>query len=165
MGRDAIRHFKNFLRDAYGVAAVEFALIAPVLIFMMVGVVDYGLYVARTMQTDNLTDAAITYITRAVNNDPALLDTPEYLKNDVVADVTSQAPFTVSEDDVTMPDSLPICECGDGTSVECGGDCGEGDYVHRYVEITVNVSHNTLFSYPGLPDNVQITRTMRRQVQ
>lgn len=49
------RKFKHFLASDDGVAAVEFAMVAPVLIFMMFGIIETGLVYAADITLKNAT--------------------------------------------------------------------------------------------------------------
>ena len=47
-----IKKNKNIFLDSSGIAAVEFAFIAPILITLFIGVVDLGLYMNDKMKLD-----------------------------------------------------------------------------------------------------------------
>ena len=54
--------------DQRGAAAVEFAIIGPLLLLLMAGLVDYGFYVAQSMRLGNVVQGVLQY--GAHNNAP-----------------------------------------------------------------------------------------------
>ena len=47
--------------DQRGAAVVEFAIIAPLLLLLMAGLVDYGFYVAQSMRLGNVVQGVLQY--------------------------------------------------------------------------------------------------------
>lgn len=47
--------------DQRGAAAVEFAIIGPVLLLLMAGLIDYGFYVAQSMRLGNVVQGVLQY--------------------------------------------------------------------------------------------------------
>lgn len=60
MGK-ALRAFRRLLRDVRGVAAIEFALVAPVLILLTVGTVDVGRLVWSASMLDHMARETTRY--------------------------------------------------------------------------------------------------------
>jgi Flp pilus assembly protein TadG len=54
---NALLRLRSFLRDTGGVAAVEFVLCLPVVMFPLVGVVDLGVFATQRMQVDAASQA------------------------------------------------------------------------------------------------------------
>ena len=50
---------KSYLKDKTGIAAVEFALLFPPLVLMMVGAIDFGVYMNHKMKVENAARAAV----------------------------------------------------------------------------------------------------------
>ncbi|MCB1556674.1 MAG: pilus assembly protein [Alphaproteobacteria bacterium] len=57
-----IRLLGNLLRNREGVAATEFALIAPVFALFLAGVFDYGMYINTNMRMENTARSAAEYV-------------------------------------------------------------------------------------------------------
>ena len=90
-----------------GVAAMEFALIAPIIIAMLLGAFDLGLWVWLVMQLEAALIAAAHY----AQEFPEDQTTITYL-------ITSQLPTSITGADgftVTVPESPGPCPSGTGT--------------------------------------------------
>lgn len=124
-----------------GQALVELALIAPILIILMLGVIDYGrVYFAYVSVTNGArvgadyaaigpTQAADTAAIKAA----ALGDT-----GDLLAQSSTNPDVTV----VTANDS-------------------QG---RLYADVTMTYTFSTLFPWPGLPTSINVERTVRSRV-
>lgn len=154
----------NFLRNKDGVAAVEFALIAPVIVFLIMGMVDYGLYMNATMKLENTARTAAAYLYEG--------GTIENLEDDVYL----PSSLGLSEENIdTLTTRVEyICECIDGDPVDCDMDCGdvsggsdsdEDTYMRRYMELTLTKQHTPLISYPGLSEAMTLGGFVRLQVE
>ncbi len=128
-------------RNDRGQALVELALIAPVLIILMLGVIDYGrVYFAYVSVTNGArigADYASGSATRAADTAgikaAALGDT---------TDLLDQSPTNPEVTVVTANDS-------------------QGQL---YADVTMTYTFSTLFPWPGLPTSIDIERTVRSRV-
>lgn len=153
-------HVLKIAKDSSGVAAVEFALIAPALLLLLIGMVDYGLYMNSTMKIENVARAAAEYLYEGGNSDS------------LVADVFLPSNLDLTED--TVDESLSYtanyyCECVDGDVVECDGTCGDEEdddsYMRRYLEVRLSMNHEPLLYYPGLGRSINLGGFVRLQVE
>ena len=132
---------RRIIRGRRGQSLVEFALIAPVLIILMLGTIDYGrvyfAYVSVTNGARNGAHFASGSATAAADIDgirtAAVGDTNELLN-------TSP----------TNPD----------VSVVTGTDT-QG---RLYADVTMQYTFTTMFPWPGLPNSMNVTRTVRARV-
>lgn len=140
-----------FQKDISGVAAVEFALIAPVLIFILIGIVDFGMYINMALKVENVTRAAAEYL--LAGGDEADLE------NDII--LPSNLGSTAGE---VIPVVEYSCECVNGAAVACGGTCvAVGDYVRRFLDVSMEINYETVIPYPGLVDNLTLQGNVRLQ--
>ena len=148
------RSFKNFLRDTRGAAAAEFALLAPVLLFLMIGVADFGRYLHMKMQLDNLARNAAEYVRQGGD--------PDYLQQDVLL----QAEFLGSDTESLQVTAEEFCECYDGVEAICSATspCG-GGYMRRFFAVELQQSFRSMLPYPGLPEEVILTGFSRMQTE
>jgi len=153
-------HVMAIVRDVSGVAAVEFALIAPMLILLLIGMIDYGVYMNSTMKIENVARAAAEYLYEGGST--ANLATDVFL------------PSNLGLTEATIDESLSYsavysCECVDGDAVDCDGDCGDEEdddsYMRRYLEVRLNMDHEPLLYYPGLGRTVTLGGFVRLQVE
>lgn len=115
------RHFiKRFAQDLAGVSAVEFALVVPVLLISLLGVVDIGNVVYRRSDMESALRAGIQYFMNG-------------------GDDLAKAETVVNESWTTKPDTMSVaaerfCMCA---SVEhaCNALCDDDTYPTSYNRI------------------------------
>lgn len=136
---------KCFVCDISGIAAVEFALIAPTLILLVVGLYDFGSYINTAMKLENTAASAAHFVLQG--GDP----------EDIEESVVSQSNLGVDRALVSVSSEY-VCACHDGEEVDCdGGLCvASGDYVHRYFEVTLETTYQTVINYPGMPTSLPL---------
>ena len=59
----------SFVQCQRGVAAVEFALIAPILLILLIGVFDFGMFINTQMRLENLSRSIAEYIIQGGEED------------------------------------------------------------------------------------------------
>lgn len=137
--RLSLRHLVN--RRERGQSLVEFALIAPLLIILMLGTIDFGrVYFAYV----SVTNAARNGAHYASSSSDAAQDV-DGIRNAAVADTTE------------LLDTSPT---NPGVSVATGTD-SQG---RLYADVTVSYAYTTIFPWPGLPDSMNVERTVRARV-
>jgi Flp pilus assembly protein TadG len=133
MSNLSIKPFLNIGRA--GNIAVEFALIAPVALLMLVGTAEYGTAVYDRLQLSSALRAGIQYATLASVSTDAV--------EQVVMDALTSDPALVT---VT---AQKICECPDGTETACDQTCSDGTR-RTFMRIDAVRQREVLFSYPGI---------------
>src|SRR5262249_10207930 len=137
-----------------GLAAVEFALIVPLLATAIICTVDLGLGVYRKMQVQNAAQAGAEY---------AL--THGFLASTVTTATTSATSYSGIQ---ATPAPAQFCGCPSGTGVTstaCGTNCAGGAQAGTYVTVSAQAVYNTLLPYPLLPSSYTLTAqsTVRTQ--
>ena len=144
---DVLRLLKKLYGDVRGAAAVEFALISPVIAVVILGVADFGFLTLKTTQVTSATRAGVQFI---------LTDPDDYAANisTVVASSTN-----LDADNMTVTTSEG-CRClGSDTSVDCDLDNCSGNSPPKYVTITTTYSHDMIMGYPGVDNPYTVTKT------
>ncbi len=144
----AIRGFINGREDGVsGVAAIEFAILAPLLIVLLVFTIDLGIGFYRKMQVQNAAQAGAQYAAVHGFNATSV--------SNAVLSATSFLGIAAS------PAPSQFCGCPSSTGVTtatCGSTCSSsGSAPGSYVVVTAQGSYNTLFSYPGIPNAFNFT--------
>ena len=140
------RRFRPF-RDQRGAAAVEFALLLPLLMLILLGTIDFGRFGFAAITVTN----AARHAASACTYGPICNLTDAQIK-DRVKDEASP--------NLNLDDSLPTVDitwsknATDPTGVGC-------TVTSPCLEVQVSYRFDTLFSWPGIPDNIWITRTAR----
>lgn len=150
---------KKFISGEGGVAAVEFALVAPVLLFLLVGTFDYGMLVFERMRMENLAHSATDYMV-AGGNEADLADDlfANYFPDDEAEETISSIAIEAER----------FCECEDGSAISCETDIcpgGEDDYKRQFQTVDVTRTYELLFSYPGLTREQVLTGRARIQIR
>jgi Flp pilus assembly protein TadG len=125
-----------------GSSAVEFALVAPFLILMVVGTVDYGFASYQRMAAQHAAQ---------VGAQQAALH-----GFDQTAIVNAVEGATVAAHISATPLPSQSCGCVDGTTfttAACGTKCADGSNAGTYVSVSARVVYTTLLPYPGIPDS------------
>jgi len=112
-------------RSAAGVAALEFALIAPIIIALLAGLANYGLAMFDKMELVSAARAGAQL---------ALIDS-DVTTSEIQAAVVASTNLSISTSDVSVAQS---CECADGTSVTCGATCGDGSSNRYFYTVTAS---------------------------
>lgn len=142
----------NRLRADRGNAAVEFALTLPLLAFMAVGAMDFGMAFAMQTGYESAVRAGFEY---------AFTDSSDVaaIEKRVSANIDDPASL-----DAGYPAAAATCECSDGTAISCSATCGAGATPHRFIEITVQGNYRTLFDWPFINSSQPITYSARMRV-
>ncbi|TCS64019.1 TadE/TadG family type IV pilus assembly protein [Varunaivibrio sulfuroxidans] len=144
--RPRVRKLKTLPGDTAGVSAIEFALIAPVLMILMLGMFDYAVLIFHKMELVGAVRSGAQYALIDSSATTAIAQT--------VINSTNLPANTLS---VTVTN---FCECPDGSSLVCGGTCAAGN-VHYYTRVAGSYDYTPIF-LPG-PITLSDTTTIRTQ--
>jgi Flp pilus assembly protein TadG len=149
---------RRFLRSCHGTSLVEFALVAPMLLFLLVGLIEVGRYEYYAILTANAARAGAQYgaqdlqtayddagITSAVLQDagnPPSWSTPGAITVNQLCAASGSAPGVCSTPWGSSPPQNTI----------------------YYVQVQVTSVYTSLFDYPGVPNSVPITNTTTQRV-
>jgi Flp pilus assembly protein TadG len=129
-------------RATEGLGAVELGFIAPVLLTLLLGIIDFGMAFWEQMQIANAADAgaqwgmANTYDSTSIST---VAQSATNLGNSV--NVSSTNPCgCASNSGVTS---------GYGTPPNCSA-CPDGTTAQSYIVVTTQICYTTLFQWPGL---------------
>jgi hypothetical protein len=155
-----------------GVAAVEFAICATILLTILAGTIDIGLLLYTEFQLDTAVNAGAQY---AVNNAAMVGSSPSTLNSEISSIVndlngTGWATSTVN---VNNSNDSTGCYCPSGTSgswswggtVSCGSSCTGGGVGGQFVTITANRSVSPIFPTFGFVNNGTISRSVLVETQ
>lgn len=131
-------------RDRRGVTAVEFAIIAPIMVGMFVSVVDLGLGLYTQVQVANAAQAGAAYAMQKGYNSDAMTT--------VAQSSTRLTGLTVA--------TTQFCGCPSATGVTttaCTASCSDGLTAGTFAQVNVSKVYSTLLAYPGLPTTINIS--------
>ena len=128
-------------RSDRGQALVELAMIAPVLIILMLGVIDYGRVYFAYISVTNGARIGADY---AAIGPTQAADTAA-IKAAALGDTTDLLNLSPTNPEVTVV-----------TASDSQGSL--------YADVTMTYTFTTLFPWPGLPTSIDIERTVRSRV-
>lgn len=129
-----------------GNMAVEFGFIAPLLVLLFIGLVDYGL-AARERST---LDAAVRAGLQVLLNNSS---------NAAAAQTIAEAIAPGAAVDAQL-----FCICSDGTDVACSGPCPIGA-PRQIATVLATRDHSLLLPWPGFDDPISLSATARGRVK
>lgn len=130
-------------------AAIEIALIAPVLIFLVFGTVDYALYVMDSMRLAKGVASAVQFAMYNNENDEGVRQ---------VAYKASK--FTSSQASVAIQH---FCECPNSSSVSCADECPNANHKRIFVSVAMQYTYTPTIPYPFVKSAI-ISRSASMQV-
>ena len=150
------RRLRSWLwRATDGVGAVELGLLAPVLLALLLGVIDFGTAYWQQMQVANAANAGAQWGMSNPYNEDSI--------RTVVASATNLSSISVTP---TNP-----CGCASNTGVSfysCGSTCPDNTTPKPYIVVNVRICYATLFPWPGLnyctPDNTECSGCSAGQI-
>jgi Flp pilus assembly protein TadG len=131
---------------------VEFAVVAPVLLFLLAAVLDYSAALRTAASVANAARIGAQYGSRSTSG---ATDTAG-----IQAAAINSAPG-VSGMTVT---STRTCQCPGGGAVSCTGSCGSSKML-IYVQVTVQATSTAIFRYAALGFSGRTTARATMRVQ
>lgn len=142
-----LKRLGRLKRCESGVSAVEFAIITPLLLTMLLGLLDYSIALFHKMELISSLRAgsqyALIYGTDTTSIESAVTNSSNLDSTNLT--------LTVSE----------VCECQGGTTVTCtGGTCSAGSVQH-FIQIDGTYVYTPIF----LPGSLDLTSSSTIRVQ
>ena len=142
-----------------GAVLVEFALAAPILVTLVLGIADFGMMAASNAALEGATRVGAEY---ARNNSGCQSDIQS---STCITGIENAMQSTGSfSPALTFPSApSPSCECDDGTSITCGTTCvGAGKTPNRVlITVTASQTFTPILPWPGIPTSLTASTEMR----
>lgn len=143
-----------------GMALVELAIVTPLLMLLLVGIIEVGRFAYFSILVGNAAQAGAQYGAGSLTNalDVSGMQTAALNDGQNIPGLTAASPAPSS-----------FCQCYNGTTattLSCSQtSCPLAGY-HRnvYVQVTTHGTFAPLFRYPGLPAGLTVTRTVTMRV-
>jgi Flp pilus assembly protein TadG len=151
--------FKAWRGATGGAAATEFALLAPMLMIMAVGLVDFGLAIRAKSDIEGAARAGLQKGFGNMWDKDAI---SAAVKNAFTTDTATQDSLTI--------DATPSCYC-DGTLTASGNTCtktttcGGGAIVEYYLTVNVTQTHKMLLNYYVFPSQLTLSSSATARAQ
>jgi Flp pilus assembly protein TadG len=144
----------RFVEATTAVAAIEFAIVAPVLIVALVCTADLGLGIYHKMQVENAAQAGAQYA--ATNG---------YAASSISAAVTNTTGYSGIS---ATPAPYQFCGCASDsgiTTASCSTTCSGGFAAATYVTVSAQATYTTILPYPILPSSFTFTSAATVRLQ
>lgn len=133
---------RRFSHSERGTALVEFALVAPVLIFLLIGLIEVGRYMYFGILVTHSARAALQYQTRDLIT---------------VADTTGAQNAGLQDAPNVALTVTPSYYCAlNGSLVSC---LSGGSGIVYFAKVQVSGTFHSLLNYPGIPNSVPVSAT------
>ncbi|MFC3068851.1 TadE/TadG family type IV pilus assembly protein [Phenylobacterium soli] len=144
----ARRQARTLLGDRRGAAAVEFALVAPILLLLMAGLVDGSRLIAASMQVNSAAQAGADFALRNGWNQAG------------TAAAVSAAASGLDAPGVALSQG---CVANATLTAAAGATCPDGRAPGRYVTVTASAPYRSVMRWPGvaLPSSVSAKAVVR----
>ena len=136
----------GFGRDEDGVAAIEFALIAPIFIFALMSMADIGLAAYDRMKLTNGVRNAAQYV-MTVGDD-----------QNVITDIVTTSSGLGSKVQSVTVNEYCACSGGEGTGVACTTICADGNMTNVYMQISAQMSSKQLLKTWDIQSSVEVRK-------
>ncbi|MBC7005068.1 pilus assembly protein [Photobacterium sp. BZF1] len=149
-----------------GIAIVEFTLVLPVLLFILIAVLDFGRAMHAGIVLNSATRAAVGYGAQDIDKSVDI--------NGMTSIANLEAQQMLDADDEEDVINLQItnslqCSCSDGvsTQINTDEDCDTNNacLVARYVVVDATYDFKTLISFPFIPDTVSLSRSASMRLE
>jgi Flp pilus assembly protein TadG len=146
-----------------GTALVEFALAAPILVTLVLGIADFGMLAAKNAALEGATRVGAEYARAGSACGGDQVGTSNCITG-IKNAVQSSGNFSPA---ITFPsDPSASCECDDGSPITCGTTCADvGKPAPNRVLITVTASqtYTPILPWPGIPTSLTASTELRVQ--
>ena len=152
-----ICRLRDLLRAAEGTAAVEFALVAPILMGMLVPVADLSMAFAQRMQVQQAAQAGAQYALLHPWNSSSASN----ISNAVTA-ASNLSGVSAS------PAPFQFCGCPNGSAIAsatCGSTCSDSTTAGYYVTVSARYTYTPAVPYSLLGSSVTLSAQSTVRVQ
>jgi Flp pilus assembly protein TadG len=146
------RQARRIPQDKSGATAVEFAMIAPILIAMAISIVDLGLGLYTDAQLANAAQAGALYAMQKGYDSGAM-------------STVAQSSTRLTGVSVAVSQYCGCPSVSGVVSTTCGSSCSDGLTAGTFAQVIATKDYGTLLSYPGLPATFHLSETATARTQ
>lgn len=146
-----IQRLARLLHARDGVSTIEFAIVAPAIAILLVGITDFGMGLWEEMQVADAAQAGAAYAAlNGWNSTSTGIET-------AVTSATSLSGLQASPAPSMMSCACPNSNSSALASATCGGSCPDGSTAGHYWIVNAKASYSTILPYPGITSPMNLT--------
>ena len=134
-------------REEGGAVAIEFSVVLPLMILLLICGTDLGMGIYRNMQVQHAAQAGAQYaVVNSKFNSNAIAG--------IVQNATSFSNITA------VPVPATYCGCADNNGIapiSCGSSCAGGKIYGTYVSVSAQASYTPILPYPLISSSFSLT--------
>ena len=139
-------------KDKRGTSAVEFALVAPVFIFLLVGVIEVGRYTYFSILAAHAARAGVQYASQSTQTAADASVNGAKTRAAALSDAQNLSNWTVHASvSCTLAGQASTCPTNTANAVPAN--------LVYYVQVKVSGTFTSLLNYPGIPNSIPIAAT------
>lgn len=143
---------RSNLRCDRGTSLIEFAIVAPVFILLLIGIIEIGRFTYFAILATHAARAGAQYAAQNLQTAADASTGGSNTKNAALQDGQSLSQWTVSSSIIcTVSGVVTSCPASNTNSVSPN--------LVYYVQVQVSGTFNSLLKYPGIPHQVPVTGT------
>jgi hypothetical protein len=135
------RRLSRLWTETQGLGAIEFGFIAPLLLTMLLGVMDFGMAFWQQLEIANAADAGAQWGMSNSYNAGSIVTVAQSATNLSSVSVSSTNPCGCA--------SNTGIASGYGTPPNCTA-CPDGSTAQQYIVVDTHICYSTIFQWPGL---------------
>lgn len=148
-----IRRLACLARAHGGVSTIEFAIVAPAIALLLIGIIDFGMGLWQEMQVADAAQAGASYAAlNGWNSTASQIET-------AVTSATSLSGLQASPAPSVMSCGCPNSNSTALTQTTCGSSCPDGSTAGHYWIVNAESSYSTILPYPGISSPMTLTAT------
>lgn len=148
-------------RAEHGQTLLEVALLTPLLLLLLLGVIEMGRYAYISILVGNAAHAGASYAAQSLPQSADTNGIQTAADNDFANNGQQTSDLTVTSSTSCGCDSagtVAAAGCVTATNPSAGTCPGGGNWV-VFVSVTASGTFSGLFNYPGIPSSINISRT------
>ena len=134
----------NVLRSESGTSLIEFALVLPVIVFLLLGLIEVGRYAYYAILAANAARAGVQYGAQGAQQ----ANDTTGIQSAATQDAMSLSSLTAKAQELCSQNGGALQQCATG-SVPASGNV-------YYVKVQVTGTYASLLSYPGIPTHIPV---------
>ena len=143
---------EKFMRETAGASAIEFGIIFPLMLLMLVVMGDLSTGILLKMELTSAARAGVQHglVSKPDHDDLGAVET-------TALNALSNTGGVLRFRQGASTSAVMICQCSDGTSEVCDGTCTSPNYLQKRLTVTATKQWTPMIKYPGM--NVPLTLT------